>query len=58
MALPLDKLGTVFEERTAVIDGERAKAYAAATNSPAAPPRKRPPRPSSSVSVKAQRLDG
>ena len=32
MALPLDKLGTVFEERTAVIDGERAKAYAAATN--------------------------
>ena len=32
MALPLDKLGTVFEERTEVIDGERAKAYAAATN--------------------------
>jgi acyl dehydratase len=32
MAVPLDKLGTVFEERTAVVDGERAKAYAAATN--------------------------
>jgi acyl dehydratase len=32
MALPLDKLGTVFEERTAVIDPERVKAYAAATN--------------------------
>ena len=32
MALPLDKLGTAFEERRAVIDGERMKAYAAATN--------------------------
>jgi acyl dehydratase len=32
MALPLDKLGTIFDERTAVIDGERVKAYAAATN--------------------------
>jgi acyl dehydratase len=32
MAMPLDKLGTVFEERAGVIDGERARAYAAATN--------------------------
>jgi acyl dehydratase len=32
MALPLDKLGTVYEERVDVIDPERAKAYAAATN--------------------------
>jgi acyl dehydratase len=32
MALPLDKLGTIFEERTAVIDADRVKAYAAATN--------------------------
>jgi acyl dehydratase len=32
MALPLDKLGTRYDERTDVIDPERAKAYAAATN--------------------------
>jgi acyl dehydratase len=32
MALPIEKLGTSYEERTAVIDPERAKAYAAATN--------------------------
>jgi acyl dehydratase len=32
MALPVDKLGTTYEERTAVIDPERAKQYAAATN--------------------------
>jgi acyl dehydratase len=32
MALPLDKLGKKYEERTATIDPERAKAYAAATN--------------------------
>lgn len=32
MALPLDKLGKTYEERTATIDAERAKAYAAATN--------------------------
>jgi acyl dehydratase len=32
MALDTAKLGTVFEERTATIDGDRAKAYAAATN--------------------------
>lgn len=32
MALPLDKLGTVYEPRTAVIDGDRARLYAAATN--------------------------
>jgi acyl dehydratase len=32
MALPLEKLGTVYEERRAEIDPERAKAYAAATN--------------------------
>src|SRR5688572_31901463 len=32
MALPIDKLGTTYAERTATIDPERAKAYAAATN--------------------------
>lgn len=32
MALPAEKLGTEYEERTAVIDPDRAKAYAAATN--------------------------
>ena len=32
MALPIEKLGTVYEERTAVIDADKAKAYAAATN--------------------------
>ena len=32
MALPLEKLGTVYEERTATIDADRARAYAAATN--------------------------
>ncbi|HEV7887679.1 MAG TPA: MaoC/PaaZ C-terminal domain-containing protein, partial [Acidimicrobiales bacterium] len=32
MALPTEKLGTKYEERTAAIDPERAKAYAAATN--------------------------
>ncbi|HVE93484.1 MAG TPA: MaoC/PaaZ C-terminal domain-containing protein [Acidimicrobiales bacterium] len=32
MALPIEKLGTVYDERVDVIDGERAKAYAAATN--------------------------
>jgi acyl dehydratase len=32
MALPLDKLGTAYEARTATIDPERARAYAAATN--------------------------
>ena len=32
MALPLDKLGTTYEPVTATIDGERVKAYAAATN--------------------------
>jgi len=32
MTLPLDKLGTRYESRTATIDPERAKAYAAATN--------------------------
>src|SRR5256714_5098323 len=32
MALPTEKLGTAYDERTAVIDPERAKAYAAATN--------------------------
>ena len=34
MALPLDKLGTVFEERTTVIDSERVKAYAAKEGAP------------------------
>ncbi len=32
MALPVQKLGTVYDERRAVIDPDRAKAYAAATN--------------------------
>lgn len=32
MALPVEKLGTTYEERTATIDPERAKQYAAATN--------------------------
>jgi acyl dehydratase len=32
VALPLDKLGTRYEARTATIDAERARAYAAATN--------------------------
>src|SRR5207248_3011868 len=32
MALPVDKLGTHYEPRTATIEPERAKAYAAATN--------------------------
>ncbi|MBW3668393.1 MAG: MaoC family dehydratase N-terminal domain-containing protein [Actinobacteria bacterium] len=32
MALPLDKLGTRYESRTAAIDPDRAKQYAAATN--------------------------
>ncbi|MGH9211358.1 MAG: MaoC/PaaZ C-terminal domain-containing protein [Acidimicrobiales bacterium] len=32
MALPLDKLGTIYGPRTATIDGDRAKLYAAATN--------------------------
>lgn len=34
MALPLDKLGTTYDEITEVIDPDRAKAYAAATNDP------------------------
>jgi acyl dehydratase len=34
MALPLEKLGTTYAETTEVIDPERAKAYAAATNDP------------------------
>ncbi|MBA2609977.1 MAG: MaoC family dehydratase N-terminal domain-containing protein [Actinobacteria bacterium] len=32
MALPIDKLGTTYAELTGDIDGDRAKAYAAATN--------------------------
>jgi acyl dehydratase len=32
MPLPLEKLGTRYESRTSVIDPDRAKAYAAATN--------------------------
>jgi acyl dehydratase len=32
MALPIEKLGTKYEERTDTIDADRAKAYAAATN--------------------------
>jgi acyl dehydratase len=32
MALPVEKLGTTYQERTATIDPERAKQYAAATN--------------------------
>jgi acyl dehydratase len=34
MALPLDKLGTTYGPVPTVIDGERARAYAAATNDP------------------------
>lgn len=34
MALPLEKLGTTYDATTEVIDPERAKAYAAATNDP------------------------
>jgi acyl dehydratase len=34
MALPLEKLGTTYDETTEVIDPDRAKAYAAATNDP------------------------
>lgn len=34
MALPLEKLGTRYEARTATIDADRARAYAAATNDP------------------------
>jgi acyl dehydratase len=32
MALDIDKLGTTLPEHTATVDGERARAYAAATN--------------------------
>src|SRR6476619_3190757 len=32
MALDIAKLGTTYDELTEVIDGDRAKAYAAATN--------------------------
>ena len=32
MGLPLDKLGTTYDERVEVVDPDRAKAYAAATN--------------------------
>jgi acyl dehydratase len=32
MALPIEKLGTRYDERTDTIEAERAKAYAAATN--------------------------
>ena len=32
MALPVDKLGTTYDERTATLDPDRVKAYAAATN--------------------------
>jgi acyl dehydratase len=34
MALPLDKLGTTYGPATSVIDADRARAYAAATNDP------------------------
>ena len=34
MALPLDKLGTTYGPTTSVVDPERARAYAAATNDP------------------------
>ncbi|MGI8793569.1 MAG: MaoC/PaaZ C-terminal domain-containing protein [Acidimicrobiales bacterium] len=34
MALPVEKLGTTFEGTTEVIDADRAKRYAAATNDP------------------------
>ena len=32
MALPVEKLGTTYDERTTVLDPDRAKQYAAATN--------------------------
>jgi acyl dehydratase len=32
MALPLEKLGTTYDERTELIDADRTRAYAAATN--------------------------
>src|SRR5438034_9317165 len=32
MALPTDKLGTTYDERTATIDPDRSRSYAAATN--------------------------
>ncbi len=32
MALPIEKLGTVYDERVTTIDADRAKQYAAATN--------------------------
>ena len=32
MALPADKVGTRYERRAAVVDGDQARAYAAATN--------------------------
>jgi acyl dehydratase len=32
MALPVEKLGTTYDERTATLDPDRVKAYAAATN--------------------------
>jgi acyl dehydratase len=34
VALPLEKLGTRYDPRTATIDADRARAYAAATNDP------------------------
>ena len=34
MALPIDKLGTTYGPTTTVVDPERARAYAAATNDP------------------------
>src|SRR3954465_10275863 len=34
MALPIEKLGTTYAPVTTVIDPDRAKAYAAATNDP------------------------
>ncbi|HEX2118379.1 MAG TPA: MaoC/PaaZ C-terminal domain-containing protein [Acidimicrobiales bacterium] len=34
MALPLEKLGTRYDPRTATIDADRARAYAAATSDP------------------------
>jgi acyl dehydratase len=34
VALPLEKLGTRYEARSATIDADRARAYAAATNDP------------------------
>src|SRR3954452_11109220 len=32
MALPVEKLGTVYDERTATLHPDRTRAYAAATN--------------------------